>query len=304
MNGAGALLLAAVSYAGGNLLVRSRIRQADAFTLTCVQMGVATVVSWPFAAAHAARVRWQAGPWLPVATLGVVCSGLGWLDNTVLLDAAGGRGDGTGIYRYVWPPDPLDDPAQPVRGGTCTPPRTRIERTTPPGLRAHRRGPRRPQPPVERTQRTGHHRPQQVLRRPRLPAPLAFAGGTSRSSSATAGLPARSSARVRRRERPHTAHRERASRCPTCGHNIMLNNPDGFVTATAAAVPGTDGATSDSPGIAQSDRLVPINFSGASRTTSNRPGKQASRSSRRTVRMRCWPWIRAWMTPASRSTFW
>jgi len=79
------LLLAAVSYAAGNLLVRSRLRQADAFTLTCVQMGVATVVSAPFAAAHAGSVRLQAGPWLAVAILGVVCSGLGWLANTVLL---------------------------------------------------------------------------------------------------------------------------------------------------------------------------------------------------------------------------
>jgi drug/metabolite transporter (DMT)-like permease/DNA-binding PadR family transcriptional regulator len=79
------LLLAAVSYAAGNLLVRGRLRQADPFTLTCVQMGVATVVSAPFAAAHAGSIRWQTGPWLAVATLGVMCSGLGWLANTVLL---------------------------------------------------------------------------------------------------------------------------------------------------------------------------------------------------------------------------
>ena len=32
---------------------------------------------------------------------------------------------------------------------------------------------------------------------------------------------------------------------PDCGHNIMLDNPDGFVTATAAALPGTDCATTD-----------------------------------------------------------
>lgn len=79
------LLLAAVSYAAGNLLVRLRLRQADALTLTCVQMGVATVVAAPFAAAHAGSIRWEAGPWLAVAILGVVCSGLGWLANTVLL---------------------------------------------------------------------------------------------------------------------------------------------------------------------------------------------------------------------------
>jgi len=78
-------LLAAVSYAAGNLLIRSRLRGADALTLTSVQMGVATAVSAPFAAAHAGSIRWQAGPWLAVAILGVVCSGLGWLANTVLM---------------------------------------------------------------------------------------------------------------------------------------------------------------------------------------------------------------------------
>ncbi|TCC44908.1 hypothetical protein E0H75_30755 [Kribbella capetownensis] len=78
-------LFAAVSYAVGNLLVRSRLRTAEALTLTCVQMGVATIVSAPFAAARVGSVRWEAGPWAAVAVLGVVCSGLGWFANTLLL---------------------------------------------------------------------------------------------------------------------------------------------------------------------------------------------------------------------------
>jgi drug/metabolite transporter (DMT)-like permease/DNA-binding PadR family transcriptional regulator len=78
-------LAAAVSYAAGGLIVRSRLRHADALTLTCAQMAVATLVSAPFAAAHVSHVRWQAGPWAAVAILGVVCSGLGWLANTVLM---------------------------------------------------------------------------------------------------------------------------------------------------------------------------------------------------------------------------
>jgi DNA-binding PadR family transcriptional regulator/EamA domain-containing membrane protein RarD len=78
-------LAAAVSYAGGNLLVRSRLRQADALTLTCAQMAVAAIVSSPFAAMHISSTQWQPGPWLAAGILGVICSGLGWLANTVLV---------------------------------------------------------------------------------------------------------------------------------------------------------------------------------------------------------------------------
>lgn len=78
-------LAAAVSYAAGSLLVRRRLRGVDPVALTCSQMAVATVLSAPFALAHAGDVRWQAGPWLAVGALGVVCSGLGWAANTVLV---------------------------------------------------------------------------------------------------------------------------------------------------------------------------------------------------------------------------
>jgi drug/metabolite transporter (DMT)-like permease/DNA-binding PadR family transcriptional regulator len=78
-------LAAAVSYASGNLLVRSRLRQIDALTLTCAQMAVATIVSSPFAATHIANTQWRPGPWLAGLVLGVICSGLGWLANTVLV---------------------------------------------------------------------------------------------------------------------------------------------------------------------------------------------------------------------------
>jgi DNA-binding PadR family transcriptional regulator len=78
-------LAAAVSYASGNLLVRSRLRRVDALTLTCAQMAVATIVSSPFAAMHISSIRWHPGPWLAGVILGVICSGLGWLANTVLV---------------------------------------------------------------------------------------------------------------------------------------------------------------------------------------------------------------------------
>jgi drug/metabolite transporter (DMT)-like permease/DNA-binding PadR family transcriptional regulator len=78
-------LAGAMSYAGGNLLVRSRLRGADALALTCAQMTVATIVTSPFAVIHLSGVHGQPGPWLAAAILGVVCSGLGWLANTVLL---------------------------------------------------------------------------------------------------------------------------------------------------------------------------------------------------------------------------
>ncbi|WP_285576000.1 helix-turn-helix transcriptional regulator [Actinoallomurus iriomotensis] len=54
-------------------------------TLTCAQMAVATFVSAPFAATRVSHVRWEPGPWAAAAVLGVVCSGLGWLANTVLM---------------------------------------------------------------------------------------------------------------------------------------------------------------------------------------------------------------------------
>ncbi|MEV5711697.1 EamA family transporter [Actinoallomurus sp. NPDC052274] len=78
-------LAAAVGYAAGNLLVRGRLRHDDALTLTCAQMTVATVMAAPFAAAHLSRITWRPGPWLATVLLGVVCSGLGWLANTVLM---------------------------------------------------------------------------------------------------------------------------------------------------------------------------------------------------------------------------
>ncbi|MFF5292975.1 EamA family transporter [Paractinoplanes globisporus] len=78
-------LAAAMSYAAGNLLVRFRLRDVDAFTLTCAQMTVAVVITAPFAARHLSAVRWEPGPWAAVLALGVLCSGLGWLANTALV---------------------------------------------------------------------------------------------------------------------------------------------------------------------------------------------------------------------------
>ncbi|RFU36597.1 hypothetical protein DZF91_37360 [Actinomadura logoneensis] len=78
-------LAAALSYAAGSLVVRSRLRDVDPFALTGAQMAVAVVVTAPFAATHLSAVRWGAGPWAAVLALGVLCSGLGWLANTVLV---------------------------------------------------------------------------------------------------------------------------------------------------------------------------------------------------------------------------
>ncbi|WP_460356298.1 EamA family transporter [Actinoallomurus acanthiterrae] len=78
-------LAAAVSYAAGNLLVRSRLRNVDAFALTFAQMTVAVLITAPFAAARLSAVRWEPGPWAAVLALGVFCSGLGWLANTALV---------------------------------------------------------------------------------------------------------------------------------------------------------------------------------------------------------------------------
>ncbi|MGI5329364.1 EamA family transporter [Actinomadura nitritigenes] len=76
---------AAMSYAAGSLLVRFRLRDVDALTLTCAQMMVAVLITTPLAAAHLAAVRWEPGPWAAVLALGVLCSGLGWLANTALV---------------------------------------------------------------------------------------------------------------------------------------------------------------------------------------------------------------------------
>ncbi|MEV4255031.1 EamA family transporter [Spirillospora sp. NPDC049652] len=86
---AGLPLAAAFSYAAGNLVVRSRLRDVDPFALTTAQMAVAVVITAPFAATHLSAVRWGAGPWAAVLALGVLCSGLGWLANTVLVQRVG-----------------------------------------------------------------------------------------------------------------------------------------------------------------------------------------------------------------------
>ncbi|MES9539273.1 EamA family transporter [Actinomadura sp. NPDC000600] len=78
-------LAAAVSYACANLAVRSRLRTEDALTLTCAQMTVAAIVTAPFAAVHVPDIAWSPAAWAATAALGVVCSGFGWLANTVLV---------------------------------------------------------------------------------------------------------------------------------------------------------------------------------------------------------------------------
>jgi drug/metabolite transporter (DMT)-like permease len=83
-------LAAAASYAAGNILVRRRLRHAAPLTLTCAQMVVAAAVSLPFAATDLRAVQWQPGPWLAVVVLGVVCSGLGWLAVTSLVQRVDG----------------------------------------------------------------------------------------------------------------------------------------------------------------------------------------------------------------------
>ncbi|MBW8486683.1 EamA family transporter [Actinomadura parmotrematis] len=80
---------AAVSYAAGGLIVRFRLRDADATALTCAQMAVAALATAPFALPGLAGAARTPGPWAAVLALGVVCSGLGWLANTVLVQRAG-----------------------------------------------------------------------------------------------------------------------------------------------------------------------------------------------------------------------
>ncbi|MFC5182874.1 EamA family transporter [Actinomadura harenae] len=78
-------LAASFSYAAGVLLVRRRLRDVDPLTLTSAQMTVAVVISTPFAVTHLSAARWEPGSWAAVAALGVLCSGLGWLANTTLV---------------------------------------------------------------------------------------------------------------------------------------------------------------------------------------------------------------------------
>jgi drug/metabolite transporter (DMT)-like permease len=77
--GAGAILLAAVCYAIGPMIVKSRLADVDPLGPVAASLGIATVLVTPFAAADLPETTPSAEAFASVAVLGLVCSALAFL---------------------------------------------------------------------------------------------------------------------------------------------------------------------------------------------------------------------------------
>jgi drug/metabolite transporter (DMT)-like permease len=77
--GAGAILLAAVCYAIGPMIVKSRLADVDPLGPVAASLGIATVLVTPFAAADLPETTPSAEALASVAVLGLVCSALAFL---------------------------------------------------------------------------------------------------------------------------------------------------------------------------------------------------------------------------------
>ncbi len=82
-------LLAAFSYAFGNLAVRRWFQQVDALALTLGEMALAALLTGPLALGRVRDVELAATPWAAAGALGVFCSGIGWVTAMRLVQRAG-----------------------------------------------------------------------------------------------------------------------------------------------------------------------------------------------------------------------
>jgi drug/metabolite transporter (DMT)-like permease len=89
--GAGAILVAAVGYAIGPMVVKHRLGGLDPRAMMGVSLAIAAVILAPFAAADgsAGLSSATAGAWASVAALGVFCTALAFVVFAVLIREAG-----------------------------------------------------------------------------------------------------------------------------------------------------------------------------------------------------------------------
>ena len=82
-------LAAAVSYGISNLVLRRHLAGVSPLLVATAEMMLASAVLVPLAVTNPGRLTWEPVAWAAVATAGIVCSGLGWLANTALVQRAG-----------------------------------------------------------------------------------------------------------------------------------------------------------------------------------------------------------------------
>jgi drug/metabolite transporter (DMT)-like permease len=87
--GAGAILIAAVGYAIGPMLVKHHLGGLDPRAMMGVSLVIATVILTPFAAADTPTSAPTVGAWAAVAGLGVFCTALAFVVFAVLIREAG-----------------------------------------------------------------------------------------------------------------------------------------------------------------------------------------------------------------------
>jgi drug/metabolite transporter (DMT)-like permease len=87
--GAGAILVAAVGYSIGPMLVKHGMHGLDPRAMIGVSLVVAMVILLPFAVADMPRVPPSAGAWAAVAALGIFCTALAFVVFTILIREAG-----------------------------------------------------------------------------------------------------------------------------------------------------------------------------------------------------------------------
>ncbi len=87
--GALAIVLAAVGYAIGPMIIKHGFQGLDTFALMGASLGLATVILAPFAALQLPSGAVTAGAWSAVAALGLFCTALAFVVVTVLIREAG-----------------------------------------------------------------------------------------------------------------------------------------------------------------------------------------------------------------------
>jgi drug/metabolite transporter (DMT)-like permease len=87
--GAGAILLAAVGYAIGPMLVKHRMGGLDPRALMGASLSIAVLILTPFAAADTPHRTPSVGAWAAVAALGLFCTAAAFVIFTVLIREAG-----------------------------------------------------------------------------------------------------------------------------------------------------------------------------------------------------------------------
>jgi drug/metabolite transporter (DMT)-like permease len=87
--GAGAILVAAVGYAIGPMLVKHQLRGLEPRALMGASLSIAAVILMPFAALDTPSRAPSVGAWAAVATLGLFCTAAAFVIFTILIRDAG-----------------------------------------------------------------------------------------------------------------------------------------------------------------------------------------------------------------------